>query len=173
MLPPLPGETTWLGGIGAVVGAAALAVVGGTVGIVAGVLVVVTWFTLSDLAAYALGYVVLGAVLTNVVGAGILPRPPVGPLTDGALASPFLQGGLVSLALLPLLLGPVVDVRRPVVLSVVTVAFGAMVAVVALAPVLAGGTVWLGSVVLIGVTVLLAYALHRYGLLVSGVLSRG
>lgn len=171
MIPALPDGTTWLGSLGVVAGAVAFVAVAGPVGAVAGVLLLAAWLAVSDLAAYALGHVALGAIVAAsmdpALGAG------VEPLAAGLPAAPLARVGLVASALLPLLLGPLAATRFPVVRSALTLFVCGALAAVALAPVLAGEAVWVGSAALLAVAGLVAYAVHRYGLLVSGVLASG
>lgn len=171
---------TRLGGLGALATAIVLAAVAGIPGAVVGVAVVLTWALLADVVALAVTTVAVGALLS--ADAVVVLGPAVAgavPALDRAsdvtgVARPVLASlGAVAFACLPLLLGSTADTERPVVVAIVTVAFTVALATIALVPLMAGETVLVGAGTLAAVVAVASYGLHRYGLLVAGVLQHG
>lgn len=149
---------TRTGGVGAVAVAVALTTVAGLRGAVAGLAILAVWYALADLAAFGLAIVALGALRTpTLAGDGSLD-----PLTILAVA-----------ATLPLLVGEPLATDRPLGDVAVTLVFAVGLAIAALAATVAGESILAGAVTVVLVAAALSYGLHRYGMLVAGVLGDG
>lgn len=140
----------WIGAIPTVAAAVAVGALGDPVAVVAAGLVVLAWVWASTIAAFAVGQIGLAAAAGTATPSSVV---------------------LAQAALGALLFVPAVRAQRSIRHVVATaVAVGGLGAVVAGAWV-ATGVVWAAAGVAVGVTAVVAYLLHRYGLLTLGELS--
>lgn len=179
MVDPIP-QRTWLGGFGALATTAALAGVAALPGAVAGLVVLLGWALLADVVALAIATVAIGALLS--ADAFVVPGPDMAdgvPYVEqlaefsGLGTVELISLGVLALALVPLLLGSTAGTDRPIVVALLTIVLTAGLVTIVMTPLLAGESVLVGAAVLAAVVATIAYGLHRYGLLVSGVLQHG
>ena len=157
-------ERTAIGGLGAVAGAAGLATIAGLPGAGAGLAVLLVWVLVGDLPAFAAGAVALGATA---------PESVLVADGSGVVSLALLEHSVVGLGMAPLLLGGVRRAERPLSIGALVLVLWIGLAMTSMAPVAAGESALLGTGALVVVFAAIAYVLHRYALLVSGVLQRG
>lgn len=179
MSDPLPRRTR-LGGVGAIATAAALTGVAGVPGAITAVAVVLTWVLVADIVTFAVAAIAVGALLAAdafvVLDPGLADGvPSVDRITEltGSGMVELLSLVVLGVALIPLLLGSTSGTDRPIIVAVLTLLLTAGLATLAVTPILAGETVLVGAAVLAVIVAVFTYSLHRYGLLVSGVLQHG
>lgn len=171
---------TWIGGVGAVATATALVAVAGIPGAIAGAAVVLAWALIADVVALAVATVAVAALLSAdafvVLGPDVADGIPaverLATLTGLGVVE-LLSLAAVAAALVPLLVGSTASGDRPVGVALLTLVISVALAGLALTPLLAGETVLAGAVTLATAIAVVAYGLHRYGLLVTGVLQHG
>lgn len=157
-------DRSTMGLVGAIAGFIGLVAIGGLPGAIAGLAVLACWFVVGDLAAFSLAIVALGA----------LAAEPVLFAEDTPILTTELVGvALVTVALAPLLLGRVLRTDASIAVGALVLVLWFGFATVSIVPVAAGESTLVAAAVLVGVFAAISYGLHRYGLLVSGVLQHG
>lgn len=179
MVDPVP-RRTWLGGLGALATAAALTGTAGLPGAFAALAVILGWALLADVVALAIAAVAVGALLSADAFVVLNPDLAEGVPALGRIAAlggvgivELFSLGVLTVALVPLLLGCTVDRHRPILVALLTIVLTISLATVAVTPILAGESVLVGAAALAVVVATVGYGLHRYGLLVAGVLQHG
>lgn len=141
-------DVTWLGALGALVTTATLGVAVGPVGVLAGGALALCWYRFPTVYAFALGHVAMAALV-----------PKTAPL---AVFAP------VEVGLFLVLVGPAaLDESRS---RTVATTAGCFLGLLTVAWVARSSTdaLWLTASAILGTTALLAYGVHRYGLVRFG-----
>lgn len=173
-------DRTWLGGLGTFATTVVLIGVAGFPGAIAGVAIILAWVLVADVAAFSVAIVTIAAlhsadgfvVLSPAVVQGI---PYIERLTmfTGLSGVELLSLTALSATSLLLLLGSVTRTDRPIVVAGLTVLLTVGLAMAAVTPVIAGESILIGAAVVTVLVAVLTYGLHRYSLLVAGVLQHG
>lgn len=138
------------GGAAAILAAVALVAIGGSLGVVAGLAVVGTWYALGPLYAFTIGTVAVVALAGQA------------PTTE--LAGP-------TLAVFGILIAPDLTTPRGRRLAAGTVLGTALLGGLAVGTFALWDTIWITAGLLTAVGAVVAYVLHRYDLIVTGVVS--
>lgn len=143
-------ERSLAGGAAAVIAAVALVGIGGPLGVLAGLAVVGIWYAFGHRYAFTIGTVAVVAVAGQA------------PTTERATG---------MLAVFALLIAPDLTTPRGRRLAAGTVLGTALLGGLAVGTLALWDTIWITAGLLIAVGALVAYVLHRYDLIVTGVVS--
>lgn len=141
-------DPTWLGGLGVFITTVTLGATAGPVGIFAGGALALCWYRFPTVYAFALGHVVLAALLSKTA-----------PLTAFAPA----EAGLFVM-----LVGPAARDESSLRTVATTAACFFGLLAIAWAVRSSTGDLWLAAMALLGSMALLAYGIHRYELVRFG-----